>query len=339
MPTSKSRYDYQLNLFRTALIESISIHKTDHKKIPGITLYEKNARTPLFQLQGLARIDSKISRHKDLGAEWLDQFKKIEDALGKYDYWVAMIQNNVKWKFPAEINAYFEQQANYNLGVLEHLLAEFGWMTKEVNDYTYSESALNKFDKSSKNAKWYKSNKERIKLLKFFRDELLEINEKIETKELDLNELELGIHELRRKLRWIGIYSSALNGKIALGKPSKNDALSQYVTKENIAVKFNQLPINANEKEIVYFLPGGFYAMSELIKNIGDIKDQGICTHEMSLIGKMFGMTSAKIRTHLGSDYLSHASVVKLCNDLVNQYIVKDKILLHIADYFDKQVK
>ena len=80
MSLSKSRYEYQLNLFRTALMESISIHKSDQKKIPGITLYEKNARTPLFQLQGLARIDSKISRHKDLGAEWLDQFKKIEDG-------------------------------------------------------------------------------------------------------------------------------------------------------------------------------------------------------------------------------------------------------------------
>ena len=61
----------------------------------------------MFQLQGLARIDAKISMHKELAESWLDQFKEIEDALGKYDYWITMIENNQKWKFPSQINTYF----------------------------------------------------------------------------------------------------------------------------------------------------------------------------------------------------------------------------------------
>ena len=59
---------------------------------------------------------------------------------------------------------------------------------------------------------WIKEEKETKKLTKFFRDEASSLHEKIVSGEIDLNHIEDGIHELRRKLRWLGIYSSALLG-------------------------------------------------------------------------------------------------------------------------------
>ena len=40
---------------------------------------------------------------------------------------------------------------------------------------------------------------------------------------LNLNDLENGIHEFRRKLRWVGIYSSALNGKVVIDSNTKDN--------------------------------------------------------------------------------------------------------------------
>ena len=213
MSLPKSRYLYHLNAFGSIVSESIKEHQSNPKSTFASFLHKKGGRTPLFQLQGLARIDAKISVHKELAESWLDQFKEIEDALGKYDYWISMIENNQKWKFPSEINTYFINNTYYYIGILEYLLTKYGWISKHENNYTYVETALINFEKSTKKVKWYKSGKEKKKLLVFYRDELMNLNQKIESEEIDLNLLEEGIHEFRRKLRWIGIYSSALRGK------------------------------------------------------------------------------------------------------------------------------
>lgn len=339
MSTPKSRYSYYLNAFGSMVSESIKQQQSNPNSTFASVLHKKGGRTPLFQLQGLARIDAKISLHKELAESWLEQFKQIEDALGKYDYWITMIEKNQKWKFPSEINTYFINHTYYYVGILEYLLIKYGWMSKHENKYTYLETALINFEKSTKKVKWYKSRKEKKKLLGFYRDELTKINQKIESKEIDLNVLEEGIHEFRRKLRWIGIYSSALRGKVLIATPVKGDELSKYVTKQNTEIPFNKIQSNPEEKEVIKFLPGGFYAMSELINKIGDIKDTGLCTEEMSAIGKMFGLSPNKIRKLLGDDYLSHATVVKSTKALVVSYVKKEKILLHMADYLNKQLE
>ena len=41
---------------------------------------------------------------------------------------------------------------------------------------------------------------------------------KVKHNKFNYNNLEEGIHEFRRRLRWIGIYSSALNGKVIIDK-------------------------------------------------------------------------------------------------------------------------
>ena len=167
----------------------------------------------------------------------------------------------------------------------------------------------------------------------------MNLNQKIESEEIDLNLLEEGIHEFRRKLRWIGIYTSALRGKVLIATPEKGDALSKYVTKQNTEISFNIIQLNPDEKEMIKFLPGGYYAMSELINKIGDIKDTGICSVEMLAVGKMFGLSPIKIQKLLGDDYLSHTNVVKSNKALIVNYVKKEKILLHMADYLDSQIK
>jgi len=56
-----------------------------------------------------------------------------------------------------------------------------------------------------------------------FIKEIDSIHNKLVNNKLNLNDLENGIHEFRRKLRWVGIYSSALNGKVVIDGNTKDN--------------------------------------------------------------------------------------------------------------------
>jgi len=79
--------------------------------------------------------------------------------------------------------------------------------------------------------------------------------------------------------------------------------------------------------------------MSDLIARIGDIKDPGLATEEMTQIGKMFGLSPATVKKHLGKDYMSHNSVIKQAKDIIHLYVVKENLFAHLADHFNKQIK
>jgi len=135
----------------------------------------------------------------------------------------------------------------------------------------------------------------------------------------------------------LGIYSSSLCGKVIINEQKKSDALFSYVTDFNRNFVFNKLPENSQETDNVYFLQGGFYAMSELIKKIGDLKDLGLSTEEMTKIGTKFGMNPDEIRQKLGKDYMEHSELVGKAKEIVNHYLFQEKILIHIAEFFENQ--
>lgn len=333
----KQRYFSHLSRFDEKLNKSIEENKKNPLTSLGHLLYINDGRTPFFYLQGLARIEIKANINDAMAKDWLINFKKIEDAFGKYDYWYTMIENNKRWKFPSEIEKYFDQQANFYLGVIEERLIHQGWITRDLNGYKKSEKAVTDFKNQIKNAEWHKPEKEASKLAKLFRDEAQEIHDKINEQEIDLDHLELGIHEFRRKLRWLSIYSSALLGKIILSTNNSKDPLSRYLTKSNQEFKFNQLPENAKIEYPVKFLRGGFYAISEIISVIGNIKDPGLSTAEMLHLCALYGMSENQVAKHLGADYYPHTKVVDDAKEYIQKLILVENVLQHTADYFDKQ--
>ncbi|MEI7670460.1 MAG: hypothetical protein WCJ33_10300 [Pseudomonadota bacterium] len=338
MNNSRDRYLTHLNIFNKNIEKSLKDHFKNNLISPGQALHSNDGRTPFFQLQGLARIDSKIGKDISKAERLLLDFKEIEDALGKYDYWVSMLDNNKKWKFPVVIENYFTNQSYYQLGILEDRLLNEGWLIKENNEFKYSEHAFERIKKSIKKVDFYGTEKEQKKLLQFFRDEVIEIHDKVKSNQIDLGDLEMGVHEFRRKIRWIGIYCSALMGKVRIEQGKKDEPLFQFVTKERSSLKFNQLPFNKNQEDPLYFLQGGYYAISDLIKGIGDIKDPGLATKEMLQVGKLFGLNDSVIKKHLGKDYYPYNKVVKDSKDLVHKFLFNENILLLVAQHFDQQI-
>jgi hypothetical protein len=333
------RFNHHLDDFNSKFKKSFTVYEKNNLSPIGHNLYEVGARTPLFQLQGLARIEKKVGKNKDAAEQWLLQLKDLEDGIGKYDYWRVMMANNKRWKFPKEIQNYFEFQAAYELGVLEERLSKYGWIEKDYTGVKLAGIGYNKLAKSFKKGDWYSSEKEKRKLASLFMNESIEIHDKIDKKELDLNNVELGIHEFRRNVRWIGIYSSALLGKARIEKYHYSQPLKKFVSSEKEKISFNKLPINAKQKDPLYILPGAFYAMSDLIFKIGEIKDLGLATEEMTKIGKMYNLSTATIKKHLGNEYCTHSKVVSEAKKLINDYVLNENLFKHMAEHFYKQTK
>ena len=224
------------------------------------------------------------------------EFKPIEDALGKYDYWYDLLEKNKNWNISIEIEEYFKQQLFIQVGLIEQLLIKYKWINKnKENVYEYNVNGyLNKKKKINK-IKIFNQKKELNLLLNVFIKEIDSIHNKLINNKFNLNDLENGIHEFRRKLRWVGIYSSALNGKVVIDNNTKDRVLKKYITSENKKNKFNILPVNKGIDYKLNFLPGGYYAMSELIAKIGVIKDKALISEEIIKIGNWMNIPKGKI--------------------------------------------
>ena len=339
MKNNKKRFLFYLGLFNSTILKSIEKYNASPINNPIEIIYKESARTFLFQLQGLARIENKIGINKKICNGLLLEFKSIEDALGKYDYWYDLLEKNKNWNISIEIEEYFKQQLYIQVGLIEQLLIKYKWINKnKENVYEYNVNGYLNNKRKINKIKIFNQKKELNLLLNVFIKEIDSIHNKLINNKFNLNDLENGIHEFRRKLRWVGIYSSALNGKVVFDSNTKNRVLKKYITNENKENKFNILPIN---KEIDYklkFLPGGYYAMSELIAKIGVIKDKGLISEEIIKIGNWIDMPKEKIKKRLSTEYKSLTVVRSEAKYLIDTYIIKENILIHISNHFKNQL-
>jgi hypothetical protein len=48
-------------------------------------------------LLALTRIEQKIGKQSEISGKWQIEFKVLEDAFGKYDFWHIQLQKNMGW--------------------------------------------------------------------------------------------------------------------------------------------------------------------------------------------------------------------------------------------------
>jgi len=82
MKNGPARFDFFLSQLQTLLA------KAAKQKNPALWLYQNNARTPLFMLEGLAKMYSGIHNNKKF-TKLKEHFKFLEDVLGAIDYYDA----------------------------------------------------------------------------------------------------------------------------------------------------------------------------------------------------------------------------------------------------------
>ena len=124
---------------------------------------------------------------------------------------------------------------------------------------------------------WQVSEKDNEDIKSFYRETINAIVASLDKGEINFDNVEEDVHELRREIRWLSIYPQALRGVMQLKtiNPAP-DYISKYLTPEIVNSSFNKMPEAKDEAHIIYLDANHFYAMSWLIAELGKLKDSGL---------------------------------------------------------------
>ena len=264
MKNGLARFDYFLNKLQELL------DKSSKQKNPALWLYQNNARTPLFMLEGLAKLYAGLHNKKKF-SKLKDQFKLLEDALGAIDYYDAFAKEFLLNKnIPATITNYLQAQSREKIQSLNETLKEKEWIST-------GNIRIAKIRKKLAKADWQKEREETESINSFYILAIKKILNFINQKDFHFENVEADIHELRRDIRWLSIYPQCLRGCIQLSKAKSSPRyLDKYLTKEITGSPYNIMPDAGDSKHFLVFNKNRFYALSWLIAELGKLKDNGL---------------------------------------------------------------
>lgn len=246
------------------------IIKADKQKNPALFLYQHDARTPLFMLEGLCKMYAELHNKKKF-SKLKEHFKVLEDALGAIDYYDAIAKNLSKnKKIPAKVLQYLQAQTREKIQHLNDLLAEKKWVDS-------SNERILKIRKKLAEADWLAEEKETVAIGSFYHKAIKSIIDFTKSTAYHFDNMEKDVHELRRKLRWLSIYPRALQGSIQLADNNKKTKqLSKYLTREIVDSPFNKMPDAGDNKHFLLLDKKYFLALSWMIDALGKLKDSGL---------------------------------------------------------------
>ncbi len=242
-----------------------------NKKDPAWWLYTNNARSTLFMLESISRLWFK-SHGDNETQKWLKTFKKLEDALGVIDYYDVILKEFSKGKNIPEIQmAYFERKRDKAVSKLNEKLIEKDFYKKFMVG-------------SSKPGVLSFNNKHTLlKLEGEIKFEIMESARFFEGFPKGFNNMELQVHELRRKLRWISIYAQSLSGVVILKDPKTNYKWEkEFVTKFALESPYNKLAVKKGLKHYIPLNKTAFLALTTVIEELGRIKDKGLALEALA---------------------------------------------------------
>ena len=122
MKNGYAKFDFYLSQLEKLFTEAAK------QENPALWLYQNNARTPLFMLEGLAKLYSGIRNPKKF--EKIEtHFKMLEDALGAIDYYDAFARQLI---LDPEISAatikFLQARTAEKTVFMNDLLKEKGWL-------------------------------------------------------------------------------------------------------------------------------------------------------------------------------------------------------------------
>jgi hypothetical protein len=328
-PHARRRFTSHLLKVETLLNEAQGLAADG---IPGEIIFKGGLRTPMFMLEALGR----VYRHQDLDNDLFERIrtesKIIEDALGLVDYWAAISSKAVTWSLPAGAQQLAKARYLEACGRVWAWVESQNWITSRYHPDI--ELLGDRLNRKLKNVDWLTPKRESKTLRKWLVNELHDIHEHME--ELDLQDIEHGLHEARREVRWISIYFTAVAGGFVLdtaAPPPEN--WTQYLTQEIVSNPYNQLPAPENDDEPLKVPAPLLYALSYLIDELGKIKDKAMWTetagHLLHLTGE-----KANLQELLQSDYLEAETATSRGSELLQQVLIEDQLLLRLANGIER---
>ncbi len=265
MKKSQLRFDFFLSQLRELLV------KASKQKNPALWLYRNNARTPLFMLEGLAKLYSGIHNKKKF-QKIKEQFKLLEDAIGQIDYYDAFGKELAADKnIPPAITTYLQAQSREKVQSLNEILKEAGWLGEK-------KTRIDKIRQKLSEADWQTEKEELKNIQRFYITAINKILEFINQKDFHFADLENDMHEFRRMIRWLSIYPQTLRGCVQLSKSKTTKAkyLDKYLTTKITSSPYNIMPDAGDHKHFLLLDQNHFYALSWMIAELGSLKDRGL---------------------------------------------------------------
>ncbi|MCU0824349.1 MAG: hypothetical protein MUF77_06875 [Leptospira sp.] len=237
---------------------------------PGLAFYTNDGRTPLFMLEGLSRLYSEFQNSTKF-TTLKERFKLFEDLLGGIDYFDVYSKHyEGRTEVPNAIKEYMSEQKSKSLLKLNQNLNDVGWIGKTKTRFKEELKILKKID-------WLGPKEEVKEIKKVYEKEIHSIHKFIRTYANPFTEMEDHVHELRRDIRWLSIFTHALQGAIQFGlRTGSAEKYETYLKPDILNSKFNQLPEIGNNTYAVLLERNAFLSLSWLIAEIGNIKDEGL---------------------------------------------------------------
>ncbi|MGB7208045.1 MAG: hypothetical protein WBD27_05235 [Pyrinomonadaceae bacterium] len=288
------------------------------QKDPALWLFQNGARTPMFMLEGLAKLYGGLHNEKKF-EKIRERFKLLEDALGAIDYYDSFAKEfSADKKVSAGVTKSVQSKAGEAAKLLNELLIKKNWIGKDAK-------RIGKIRKKLGDAEWLEDKAEMKAIDEFYRDSIKEINAFAKSYDKGFTELETQVHELRRKLRWLSIYPQALQGCIQLTENASTDkTLAKYLTPEIVNSPFNKMPDAGANRYLLMFDKDRFLALSWMISELGRLKDQGlriVALNETGVASKTDSKNEAEIltkATDICRGFFAEKNLDKIINGVVN---------------------
>lgn len=264
MKHGRERFEFYLVKLEALFAQAIA------DKNPALWLYNNNARTPLFMLEGLAKLYAGIHNKKKF-LKIKEHFKLLEDTLGAIDYYDGFAKEFAQnTGIPATITNYLQAQAREKTETLNQILIDKKWLGEKANRVKKIRKKLDKVD-------WLKPEEEVQGVENFYKEAIEEIKVLVLASNKGFTQIETEVHKLRRELRWLSIYPQALQGAIQLTDSHLNDDTIQgYLTPEIVNSSFNKMPDAGVNTVFLLLEKNYFLALSWMIAALGKLKDNGL---------------------------------------------------------------
>ncbi len=255
-------------LVHAAKIDEILRSESDPDKLVDLVM-SKDLRRQVFLLEGVSKMYSDI--HGKPAENVYNSTKTLEDHLGHYSMTKSNLAAAQKVNADPKVVALLTRDMNASRNALKELLVE-DWMPDAKGRVPGMRDIVEDWSE----VKWGSVEKDTKKV----KEELSRRLEKLETTPYDMNNLEGGIHELRRQLRWFPIYAESLNGLFQLDDRQNPIKAYEPLLQADIAQsKYVQLPDASREKDPIELPKSVYCGLMQLALDLGALKDSGEPMH------------------------------------------------------------
>ncbi len=264
MKNGPARFEFYLDKLEELLLQA------GQQPDAGLWLYQNNARTPLFMLEGLARLYSRLHDRKTF-EKVETQAKLVEDALGAIDYYDGFAKEfALDNSMPAKVTEFARKRASQKTADLNRLLVDRKWLGPKAKRIAKIRKRLRRVD-------WLGDKDEIAAIAAYYQRSIDGIDKFASKFEGGFTNLESQVHELRRKLRWLSIYPQALQGAVQLTDSASGlPELTKYLIAEIVNSPYNKMPPPGNCRWLLMLERDRFYALSWMIAELGKLKDSGL---------------------------------------------------------------